>query len=644
MKKQSRVSSKPQRVPTRKAALGPVSNLEEHLPSDWWRVLFNATYLKTDGDVVEEPTTTEWEVDTILKVLNLDTADRILDLCCGQGRHALELGRRGFSFVEGLDRSRYLIRTARNRAKKEDLAIRFREGDARKLPYPEDWFHAILILGNSFGYFEKIQDDLKVLKECRRTLTPGGQILLDIADGEYQRKHYQPRSWEWISKDYLVCRERSLSLDKQHLISREVVIHCEKGVIVDQFYSERLYDRETLRGLLESAGFVGIEFHDDWQTMSSRNQDLGMMASRFLVTARVPIKETIRRLYPAVKTVGVVMGDPTKKDPVKRNGQFNEEDFETVDRMKAALLRIEGYQFVFFNDHETLFHDLKTTRPDLVLNLCDEGYHNDPFKELHVPAMLEVLGIPYTGAGPACLGICYNKALVNAYAKSLGVAVPSETFIDKDESTYPMPASLPVIIKPNFGDSSFGITQASVVVTPEELTEQVSKLQSTYGVPVLVQEFLSGEEYSVGIIGNPPENYTVLPIKRVDYSGLDPELPRICGYEAKWHPDSPYWTQIKCRAAEDLPDEVEKNLVDWSLLLFERLGCRDYARFDFRCNARGEPKLLEVNPNPGWCWDGSLNTMAGFAGIKYWELFEMILKAAEERYRKVGNGNGNGKH
>ncbi len=108
-------------------SLGPVLNLEEHVPSDWWRYIFNSTYLKTDADVVEDPNITKNEVDLFLKILKLTPEGKILDLCCGQGRHSLELARRGFQNIEGLDRSHYLIQKAKAQARIEGLSIRFRE-------------------------------------------------------------------------------------------------------------------------------------------------------------------------------------------------------------------------------------------------------------------------------------------------------------------------------------------------------------------------------------------------------------------------------------------------------------------------------------------------------------------------------------
>ncbi len=106
-------------------------------------------------------------------------------------------------------------------------------------------------------------------------------------------------------------------------------------------------------------------------------------------------------------------------------------------------------------------------------------------------------------------------------------------------------------------------------------------------------------------------------------------LPKICGYEAKWLPDSPYWN-IKSIPAK-LPQDVTEIIENCSLKLFERLECQDYVRFDWRLDAQGDPKLLEVNPNPGWCWDGHLAKMCNFAKISYKEMLGKILEAAAKR-------------
>lgn len=620
-----------------KKLLGPVHNLEEHVRPDWWRGIFNSLYLKTDADVVEDENITRHEVDLFSDILTLSPESKILDLCCGQGRHSLGLARKGLKNVEGLDRSHYLIQKAKQQARKELLNVRFREGDARKLPYATDSFDVVMIMGNSFGYFETKQDDLRVLLEVFRVLKPWGKLLVDVTDGEYLKEHFQPRSWEWISKKHFVCRERSLSEDRQRLISREVITDVEKGVIADQFYAERLYSRDGISELMKAAGFNEIQIHGKLSPNSQRNQDLGMMEQRIIVTALVRKEWTPRKRKPkeVFRTIAVLLGDPSKPDPLKPFAVFDDDDFYTIDQMKAALKKLTDYQYIFLNSHDTFIQDLKKLqgKVDFVLNLCDEGYNNDPRKELHIPALLEKLDLPYTGAGPQCLAFCYDKSLVRGIAKEMGIPVPEAFFIKPEDTTFDLTFSFPVICKPNFGDSSFGITQRSVSNNLEELLNSISEIREKFGYekPILVEEFLTGKDLSVGIIGNPPSSYSVLPITEEDYSAVPEDLPRICGYEAKWDPSSPYWS-IKSIPA-NLPEETEKSIVEWCLKLSERLECRDYARFDWRLDADGNPKLLEVNPNPGWCWDGHLAKMAKYSGISYEEMLRMILQAAERRLK-----------
>ena len=612
--------------------LGPVSDLERHLPSDWWRTLFNSLYLETDGDVIENDRNTADEVDLLIRSVGLERNDRILDLCCGQGRHSLELARRGFPHVTGLDRSRYLIRLARKRAKQRVLQVSFHEGDARRFRLGDGEFHCVCILGNSFGYFERPEDDLAVLEAVKRALGSGGSLVMDLMDGDWMRHHFEARSWEWVDQNHFVCRERDLAGDGDRLISREVVVHAERGVIADQFYAERLYSKERLEALLKSAGFTNVRFHSLLAPDSHRNQDLGMVAHRLFVTSDAPRRaRRMPRRAALFSDTTVILGDPNLPDPVKRNGRFNEEDAETVERFKTALGELPDYRFRFLDNHASLFADLRANRPHFVLNFCDEGFNNDAFMEMHVPAMLEMLDIPYSGAGPACLGLCYNKSLVRGIAQAIDVPVPAETYFNSDDLAATIPSVFPALIKPNYGDSSIGITKDAVVHTWEEAITCLGRLRAQMpGCPILIQEFLTGPEYSVGIIGNPGQGYRVLPPLEVDYSRLDPALPQLLPYESKWIPDSPYWMQISYREAR-LDEEGRRKMIDYSNILFERLGCRDYARFDFRADAEGEIRLLEVNPNPGWCWDGKLNLMAEIAGLRYSDLLKLIIEAAQER-------------
>ena len=338
-----------------------------------------------------------------------------------------------------------------------------------------------------------------------------------------------------------------------------------------------------------------------------------------------------RPLTPRFPEVTVLLGDPSLPDASKPGGSFHAEDLDCVARLRAALDSLAGYRFTYVDRHEGLLQALVAAPPAFVLNFCDTGWHNRVDLELHVPAVLELLGISYSGASAAAIPLSWDKAMVREVAASLGVAVPEEIFVPAARMAAVLPARYPALVKPSRTDGSLGITQESVVSNEDEARRALDALRrSLPGHDVLLQEFLSGAEYTVGLIGNPGRDLRVLPVLEPDFSDLDPGLPPILGYESKTLPDSPYWTKIRYAEAA-LDAATRERLVAWSTLLFERFGLRDYGRIDFRTDVAGRVKLLEVNANPAWAYDGKLALMAGVAGLGYPEMLRAILEAAQSR-------------
>ncbi len=324
----------------------------------------------------------------------------------------------------------------------------------------------------------------------------------------------------------------------------------------------------------------------------------------------------------------VLLGDPKLPDKVKNGGRFNPEDVDAVTRLRAALSSIDDYSFYYVENHKELIDRLRSDRPALVFNLCDEGFGNDPEMELHIPALLEMLAIKYTGAPPSCLAVCYDKSLVRALALSMNVPVPDEICLPcgaRGSAKLPFP----LFVKPARADGSFGIRAQSYVENEAELLDALKWLEGLNAGPCLIQEFLPGAEYSLGMIGNVDTGLELLPVIEVDYGNLE-NGPHIQCYGAKWDPAA--WDNIRLRQAA-LPDRQLRALESASTELFRALGCRDYARFDFRTDSNGVIKLLEVNPNASWCSDSKMAIMADIAGMSYAQMLQKILDCAWKRTR-----------
>jgi D-alanine-D-alanine ligase len=333
------------------------------------------------------------------------------------------------------------------------------------------------------------------------------------------------------------------------------------------------------------------------------------------------MEESLKR-----KNIAVLLGDLSLENPSREDRKYHDEDREATDRLKEALAKIPGYNFFYLENHctyEAEFRDLKL-RANLALNFCDTGFFNDSAREGEIPRMLEAINVPYSGSGEQCMQTCFDKSLVKSIAAEMGIRVP-RSYIFGDRLRYP------IIVKPRFGDGSLGMEESTCVVRRRDQLKLAIQGYKNFGYArdLLFEEFLEGKELTVGVIGN-GSDYKVLPIAEEDFSLLPKELPPIVGYRAKWDPDSLYWKLLKSKRAE-LPERLEKTIIESSLRLINRLGCKDYTRVDWRLDSSGVPRLLEVNPNPGWCWDGHLAKMAQLANISYSGMLEMILKAAEKR-------------
>ena len=258
--------------------------MDDYDPS-WWQHIFDETYLVTDARSVCCPVTTATEVDMVEATLELNSDDRILDLCGGQGRHAIELHKRGYKNVTVVDYSQVLLRVGLENAAQVGRAVCFCRGDACKLGLADSIFDAVLVMGNSFGYFEDDSQNQRILREIRRLLRPGGKVLLDLIHSDHARQQFKPTSWHEAGEDLVVCRQRQLR--DTGVLVREMVLSKENGLIRDVRYFARLFRHKELEVLLADSGFKEIT---SVGTLVShpRPEDYGLLSKRMVVTAEKP--------------------------------------------------------------------------------------------------------------------------------------------------------------------------------------------------------------------------------------------------------------------------------------------------------------------------------------------------------------------
>ena len=298
---------------------------------------------------------------------------------------------------------------------------------------------------------------------------------------------------------------------------------------------------------------------------------------------------------------------------------------QTVDDIASAIESL-GHSVVRLGGGREFLQKVLMEPVDLVFNIA-EGLGNYRSREAQVPSVLEMLDIPYAGSDPQCLAICLDKPLTKKLVNAAGVLTPNwRTVVNEAQlgemswGDFPFPA----FVKPAYEGSSKGIRLSSRVESEEALIRAVEHVLAEYRQPALVEEFIEGDEVTVGVIGNTPP--AVLGIMRV--LTKDGRPPSAYSLEVKRDWES--LLDYECPA--QLEERILRRLREAGVRAFQVLGCRDMARLDFRVTPEGSPYFLEVNPLPGLnSYSSDLPIMARKLGISYTQLIASILESALSR-------------
>jgi D-alanine-D-alanine ligase len=339
-----------------------------------------------------------------------------------------------------------------------------------------------------------------------------------------------------------------------------------------------------------------------------------------------------------LKTAGPV--DPTLPD------DFQEEfdSLETIDAI-ARVLRDLGHRVIKLGDGRSFLEQVLATPPDFVFNFA-EGTGVSRSREARVPAVLEMLGIPYTGSDPLTMAATLDKDCAKKLVAAAGVAVPASVLLGPEQALEALPLEaqaldalpldtrtrgrlkFPLVVKPAWEGSSKGIRNKCLVETAADLPEVVAALRRDHRQPILLEEYIAGAELTVGVYGNDPPRVLgvmqVVPLEASDRFIYSLEVKREYRRHVRYE-SPPASVPAGALAA------VEKA----ALAAWQALGCRDIARVDFRLRD-GVPYFLEVNPLPGLNpVDSDLVIIAKFAGWTYAQLIETIVNAALKRVGRL---------
>ncbi len=344
--------------------------------------------------------------------------------------------------------------------------------------------------------------------------------------------------------------------------------------------------------------------------------------------------ETNKQLFnKKISRVGIAFNlkkEVSKKERFDKYAEFD--DIETIDAITKAI-EGAGYETVLLEADQDFFERVKTSSVDFVFNIA-EGISGES-RESHIPAILEMLNIPYSGSGVLTQAITLNKSrkkeILNYYS------IPTPKFqLFRNAHQKPNPdLKFPLIVKPDAEGSSVGITNKSLVFDLPALKKQVSHVIKTYSQNALVEEYCNGREFTVGLLGNNGK-VRVLPIVEIDFNHLPDNLHKFESFESKWIYDNPKNLHDPLVCPAILKPKLKAQLEKLARTTFSKLGCVDFCRIDMRLDSKGVPNVIDVNAIPGLMPDPKSNsrfTRACYAAsMTYNQMILEILNAALIRY------------
>jgi D-alanine-D-alanine ligase len=307
----------------------------------------------------------------------------------------------------------------------------------------------------------------------------------------------------------------------------------------------------------------------------------------------------------------------------KREKEDREEIYEALEKL--------GHQPVYqvLDGTPSSLSALTKCGADLVFNLT-ESFAGDDTKEMNVAAYMDLLDIPYTGAGPHAHFLAQDKATAKKMFAFHDIKTPFFAMAYRGRIEHAHDVSFPLIVKPVWEDGSIGIDAEAVVSSVKELMERVEYIQNEFDSPALIEEYIEGREIYVSILGS-YERAQALPLVELDLSKLPEGTPKIASYDVKFEKDTQAHKLTKSHLATDFDEKITTRLQETGLAAYQAVKLRDYGRIDMRLTPKGEVYVIEANPNPWLSSKQEFAMAAKASGRSYTDLIGEIVEMAMER-------------
>ncbi len=324
-------------------------------------------------------------------------------------------------------------------------------------------------------------------------------------------------------------------------------------------------------------------------------------------------------------------------EPVSPDGSYSEASRDIIDQVDAverslARLGIPSIRIPFTRDLQSFMDKISEKEVHYAFNLC-ESVDENPHLVGHPAAVMDILGVSYTGSPALALAITTDKLLTKRILRAHGLPTPRYTAYDGTSSVDLRGLRFPLLVKPRFEDGSIGIDQESIFTDEIELRKRLPEFHSHFR-HLLLEEYIPGREFNVSLFGYPSPR--VMPIAEISFDGFPKELHPIVGYKAKWERESLEYHHTHRVFPRDLPEVLERRICRIAMDCFQQFMLRDYGRVDFRVNDAGVSYILEVNANPCISPDAGFPAALNQAGIDYEEFVDQLARFVRKR-RGEGN-------